>query len=221
MSAPAAGGSPVSQRAAVLTAGRDAVADGRAAPRTRTRGGEITLDNRLALNRFLAEQERRAFRMAMAATGNDADALDIVQDAMTKLARSYADRGEDEWGPLFHRILQTTIRDFYRRQKVRNAWRTWLRPRSEDDREEPLQTLPDSGADDPEQRLQQDGALDALQDALAALPLRQQQAVLLRVWEGLSVAETAAAMGISEGSVKTHYSRGVHTLRRQLGEHWP
>ena len=53
-------------------------------------------------------------------------ALDIVQDAMLKLADKYADKPAEELPMLFHRILQNTIRDHYRRQKVRSAWTTLL-----------------------------------------------------------------------------------------------
>lgn len=162
--------------------------------------------------------------MAELATGNREDALDLVQEAMMGLVKSYADRDEQDWAPLFHRILQSRINDWYRRSKVRNRFRVWLGSgATADDREavDPMQTAVDHGQPDTVSRLQQAGAVDQLQSALQALPLRQQQAFMLRCWEGLGVAETAFSMGCSEGSVKTHYSRAVHTLREQLGEHWP
>jgi RNA polymerase sigma-70 factor (ECF subfamily) len=171
------------------------------------------------VERFLAGVERRALRMAELATGNRDEALDIVQDAMLVLVRRYAGRGADDWGPLFHRILQSRIRDWYRRSRVRNRWRAWLGADDEDD--DPLAALPDPGARRPEDLLGHERAGAALEAALRALPLRQQQAFLLRAWEGLDVAATAAAMGCSQGSVKTHYSRAVHTLRNLLEDHWP
>jgi RNA polymerase sigma-70 factor (ECF subfamily) len=172
-----------------------------------------------ALDRFLAGVERRALRMAEIATGSRDEALDIVQDAMLGLAHKYGTRGEAEWGPLFHRILQSRIHDWYRRGKVRNKLFAWFS--SDDDcDDDPLDRLPDPQAARPEDALGLDRAGAALQTALRSLPLRQQQVFLLRAWEGLDVADTAAAMGCSQGSVKTHYSRAVHRLREALGDHW-
>lgn len=150
------------------------------------------------------------------ATGNADAALDIVQDAMLQLARRYADRGEREWGPLFHAILQSRIVDWHRREKVRNRLRVWFGSRDEDDDEDPLQNIADGRSPNPSQQLADKQAMAALETAIRKLPLRQQQAFLLRTWEGLDVAQTARAMGCSEGSVKTHYSRAIHALRAQL-----
>lgn len=181
---------------------------------------EDDLESRQALERFLADSERRALRMAELATGSREEALDIVQDAMLALARRYSGRDAAEWGPLFHRILQHRIRDWYRRSRVRYRWLAWLATDDDND-EDPLAALPDPQAQRPEDRLGQARAGEAIESALRRLPWRQQQAFLLRAWEGLDVAATATAMGCSEGSVKTHYSRAVHTLRTLLGEHWP
>ena len=186
---------------------------------------EPNLEQTRALDQFLAGIERRAFRMAEMATGNREDALDLVQDAMLGLCKSYADRDEQAWAPLFYRILQSRINDWHRRTKVRNRFRVWLGKRhsvnADDPLEDPVQTAPDLDQPDTVERLQQEGALRALQTALQALPIRQQQVFMLRSWEGLDVNATAYAMGCSEGSVKTHYSRAVHRLREVLGEHWP
>jgi len=186
-------------------------------------GRAETLDQSQALGRFLAGIERRAYRMAQIATGNSDDALDLVQDAMLKLAERYATRTEEEWTPLFHRILQSRIMDWHRRNKVRNRLRIWFRIGQEegDDREDPLENIPDGQTPDPARQVAIKRATLALDQALRDLPRRQQQAFLLRAWEELDVAQTASAMGCSEGSVKTHYSRAVHTLRKRLGEHWP
>ena len=162
--------------------------------------------------------------MAELATGNSEDALDLVQDAMMGLVKSYADRSEQEWQPLFYRIPQSRIRDFYRRSKVRNRFRVWLGLAGRDELDEhvdPIQTLPDSQQPDTVRKVLEGDTVEQLLDVLQALPVRQQQAFLLRAWEGLDIAETAFAMGCSEGSVKTHYSRAVHRLRDRLEEHWP
>jgi RNA polymerase sigma-70 factor (ECF subfamily) len=181
-----------------------------------------TLNGPQALDRFLAGIERRALRMARLATGSNDDALDLVQEAMCKLVQRYADRNEAEWGPLFHCILQSRIRDWYRRTKIRNRWRDWFGKAQEngDGTEDPMANVPDSQAQ-PDEELRRKRAVAALEAALRRLPLRQQQAFLLRAWEELDVAQTAAAMKCSQGSVKTHFFRAVRALRKELGEHWP
>ncbi len=166
------------------------------------------------IEQFLAQSERRAYRMAYIATGSRDDALDIVQDAMIKLVQKYASRDVEEWGPLFHRILQSHIRDWYRRSKLRNGLRSLLSWGSEGG--DPLDNLPSSKEWGPDKQLQADGAMDLLDAAIHRLPLRQQQAFLLRCWEGLNTAETAHAMSCSTGSVKTHYSRALNALRNSL-----
>lgn len=175
------------------------------------------LDTAQELEQFLAGVERRAFRMAQLATGSADDALDLVQDTMFKLARQYAARAPQEWGPLFYRILQSGIRDAYRRSRVRNRWRVWFNLGDAED--DPLLNLPDTDSPGPEQQMVNGQAMNALEDALQRLPLRQQQVFLLRVWEGLDTAQTAHAMGCTQGSVKTHYSRAVHALRTLMEEH--
>jgi RNA polymerase sigma-70 factor (ECF subfamily) len=160
--------------------------------------------------------------MAEFATGNREYALDLVQDAMLGLVKKYSDRGADEWGALFYRILQSRIRDWYRRGRVRNRLFGWLaRPAGDDADTDPLQGVADPVCNDPAGTLGSRNAIERLEQALQQLPPRQQQAFLLRSWEGLDTAATAYAMGCSEGSVKTHYSRALHSLREQLEEHWP
>ena len=180
------------------------------------------LDQTRELDKFLAEIERRAFRMAQVALRDPDDAMDAVQDAMLKLARNYAARPSAEWRPLFYRILENGIRDLQRRRSVRKRFMVWLPgPKEDPDNEaqDPMETVADGGTPVPE-RLMQDEAMQKLESSLRALPARQREAFTLRNFEGLDVAETASAMGCSEGSVKTHYSRAVHTLRAQLGEVW-
>ncbi len=174
------------------------------------------------LEKFLAEIERRAFRMAQVALHDPDDAMDAVQDAMIKLARNYAARPSSEWRPLFYRILENGIRDLQRRRSVRKRIMAWLPGTKQDPENEfqdPLDSVADASPAIPEQ-LMRDQAMQKLEVSLRALPARQREAFTLRNFEGLDVAGTAAAMGCSEGSVKTHYSRAVHTLREQLGEVW-
>jgi RNA polymerase sigma-70 factor (ECF subfamily) len=174
------------------------------------------------LNQFLASVELKAFRIAQAALRHEDDALDVVQDAMLQLARAYGDRPAEEWKPLFYRILENRIRDTQRRRMVRGRVMAWLPFRKGDEEED----LPDpieqaeSHEPSPGRKLELSEAMQALEMALQALPNRQQQAFLLRNLEGLDVAETAMAMGCSEGSVKTHYFRALQTLRARLGDFW-
>jgi len=172
-----------------------------------------------ALNQFLAGVELKAFKIAQAALRHEDDALDAVQDAMLQLARAYADRPAQEWKPLFYRILENRIRDMQRRRTVRGRVIAWLPFRGDEDDEEPdpIAQAP-SPEPQPPRRLELDQAVGALEKALGGLPRRQQQAFLLRMLEGLDVAQTAAAMGCSEGSVKTHYFRALQALRARLGE---
>ena len=172
-----------------------------------------------ALNQFLAGVELKAFKMAQAALRHEDDALDAVQDAMLQLARAYADRPAQEWKPLFYRILENRIRDMQRRRTVRGRVIAWLPFRGDegDDEPDPIAQAP-SPEPQPPRRLELDQAVAGLEKALGELPGRQRQAFLLRALEGLDVAETAAAMGCSQGSVKTHYFRALQALRAQLGE---
>jgi RNA polymerase sigma-70 factor (ECF subfamily) len=172
-----------------------------------------------ALNQFLAGVELKAFKIAQAALRHEDDALDAVQDAMLQLARAYSGRPAQEWKPLFYRILENRIRDMQRRRTVRGRVMAWFPARAddEDDDYDPIAQAA-SAEPLPLRRLELDEAVGALDEALKKLPPRQRQAFLLRSLEGLDVAETALAMGCSEGSVKTHYFRAVQALRAQLGE---
>ncbi|MEM8815331.1 MAG: RNA polymerase sigma factor [Pseudomonadota bacterium] len=189
---------------------------------SKAQNGAKTLQRQQQLNRFLAEVERRALRFAEIAIRDRDEAMDLVQDAMIKLARNYADKPEDEWAPLFYRILQNGVRDWHRRRAVRNRVMVWFgRGNSGDDRDyDPVAEAPDPAARRPEDELETDSAIAELTHAVRRLPARQREAFMLRTFEGLDVAGTATAMGISQGSVKTHYSRAVHTLRAALGDHY-
>jgi len=175
-----------------------------------------------ALNRFLASVEQRAFRMARYAVRDTDEALDIVQDSMMMLARRYADRPPSEWPPLFYRILDNRITDWHRRTRVRRRLFGVFRWRNDDgDEVDAMAQVADGRGAEPEFANQMSAAAGRLEAAVRELPNRQRQAFLLRAWEGLDVAETARAMGCSEGSVKTHYSRAVHRLREVLENDWP
>ena len=188
---------------------------------SRTNGRATSLEQNQKLDNFLASVERRALRMATIATGNPDDALDIVQDAMMKLASHYGNRDAAQWPPLFHRILQNGITDWRRRRSWSRRWRQWFGPKEDGEEDDIIDVQPDRHTPLPERELQQGETLSKLEKAIQQLPPRQQQALMLRLWEGLDVADTATAMGCSQGSVKTHYSRAVHTLREKLEGSWP
>lgn len=178
---------------------------------------------RLAVNReldqFLQSVERRAFVKARLATGSEQEALDIVQDTMLRLVKTYRNKRVEEWGPLFQRILHSRITDWYRRQAVRNRLFAWFAKPADGDGGapgEPASVLPDDNQTEPWENLSNKRLGLALQQALHALPLRQQQAFILRQWDGLNVQETARVMGCSQGSVKTHCSRAASTLKQAL-----
>ena len=159
----------------------------------------------------------------MLALRDEAAALDAVQEAMLRLATKYGERSVDEWPMLFHRILQNVARDMLRRQKVRNTWVSlWsgLSKRDGAENDDPLETL--SAADDsnrdlaPDTLVERDQMLALIETEISNLPQRQREAFLLRYWEDMDTAETAAIMGCSEGSVKTHCSRATKALATAL-----
>lgn len=167
------------------------------------------------LDEFLASVQNRAFVTAKLAVNNDDEALDLVQDAMLKLAKNYAKRAPNEWGALFQTVLQNGIRDWYRRQKVRRIL-FWFEQEDLTDADLNHNAGESAGFRQPDQTLQ-DGQLNRdIQAALKKLPLRQQQAFILRAWWEHSVEETAEIMGCSQGSVKTHYFRATKALAGML-----
>ena len=169
------------------------------------------------MEQFLASIESRAFQMARIATGCDQDALDIVQDVMLNLVQTYSHKPASDWKPLFYRILQNRITDFHCKKTLTGRIFAWIgiAPSADDD-EPSIDNLVDPHAILPEDILHNTRFSEVLISALERLPHRQQQAFLLRIWEGLSVKETAAAMECSEGSVKTHLSRAINNLKQQL-----
>lgn len=171
------------------------------------------------LGEFLASVERRAFVMARLSTREDDTALDAVQDTMLRMVRSYADRPEDQWPPLFFRILSNRLGDHHRRRGFARLLR-WRGDEPDDagDRVEAVDRLP-SDIPAPDEALDAFEVGTALRRALDELPERQRQVFLLRRWQGMSVEETASALGISGGSVKTHLSRATSALRGHLREY--
>lgn len=182
--------------------------------------GAMHRDRAVELDAFLAAIERRALVMSELATKDREEALDLVQDAMLAFARRYAAKPPGDWKPLFYRVLENKIRDWYRRRQARGRWLTRLPTHQPTGAtEDPIQAYPDPTARLPEDLVTQDAAMQTLLGAVGELPQRQRQAVLLRLWEGLDVAATATAMGCSAGSVKTHLSRGLASLRECLGDY--
>lgn len=181
------------------------------------------LATRTELSDFLASVERRAYKQALFAVRDDEAALDIVQDAMLRLAEKYGAKPAAELPLLFQRILQNAIRDYFRRRKVRSFWTTLLSAlggKREDDDSDPLETLEaevgPTHEKSPHEQLEQSQILEIIEKEIRKLPARQREAFLLRYWEEFDVAETAAVMGCSEGSVKTHCSRAAHALATAL-----
>jgi RNA polymerase sigma-70 factor, ECF subfamily len=175
------------------------------------------------LSDFLEDVERRAFKQALYAVRKEEAALDVVQDAMIKLASSYGDRPPAELPLLFQRILQNTIRDYFRREKVRNVWVSLFSSigRGDDNTEEYdlLETyVPEdaSAAGSSADKVERAQVLALIEAEIQKLPGRQREAFLMRYWQELDIAETATIMGCSEGSVKTHCSRATHALARAL-----
>jgi RNA polymerase sigma-70 factor (ECF subfamily) len=184
---------------------------------------ENPLATRKEMSDFLASVERRAFKQAVFAVHEDESALDIVQDAMMRLAEKYADKPPAELPMLFQRILQNAIRDHFRRQKVRSTWTMLLDSMGlggEDGDADPLEAMEIEDLANvpasPEAQLSQSQLMASIEDAVKALPGRQREAFMLRYWEELDVSETAKVMGCSEGSVKTHCSRATHALAKVL-----
>jgi RNA polymerase sigma factor (sigma-70 family) len=176
------------------------------------------------LSDFLQSVERRAFKQAMYNVRKDEAALDIVQDAMIKLAENYGDKPASEFPLLFQRILQNTIHDYFRREKVRNTWVSLFSsiagPAEENENFDPLESYAaeegTAGAESSADKIERIQTLELIDQEVQKLPARQREAFLMRYWHDMDVAETAAAMGCSEGSVKTHCSRATHTLAQAL-----
>ena len=174
------------------------------------------------MEQFLKYIERRAFHMARLNTGDTDVALDVVQDAMYKLVQKYSEKTAKEWKPLFYQILSSKLTDYYRRKSVRDKVLIWAKPLSQDDQKTPIDLTVNASApnsETPHEMHMRNQRIAKLDQSVKQLPHRQRQAFMLRCWEGLSTIDTALAMGCSQGSVKTHYSRAMHSLREMLEDY--
>ncbi len=176
---------------------------------------KVTQDQRRELADFYRQIEQRAYRMAEIETRNSSEALDLVQDAMESLMNKYLSRPPSEWRPLFYRILQNKIKDWHRRGRFRSLFQS---AHSEEYDMNMVEANVSSSQATPEEQLSGDLSMKKLQTALNLLSVRQRQTFLLRVWEGFNENETAKIMKCSKGSVKTHLSRAMQSLKTQLEE---
>jgi RNA polymerase sigma-70 factor (ECF subfamily) len=190
---------------------RDAFASGsRESPRK--------VESNRELESFLRGVATRAFRIARLSLRDDADAFDAVQEAMIRLARRYGDRPADEWTPLFYAILRNCVNDELRGRRSRGSLLQWVMRLGGTDSTDGEVAGMSQAPLQPAREFESEQRLRELDLAIRRLPARQREAFLLRNVEELDVSATARAMGCSEGSVKTHYSRAVHALRDLLGE---
>lgn len=192
-------------------------------PTSRPFEGKNLLATEQELSDFLKSVEKRAFKRSVYHVRNEESALDIVQDSMMKLAEHYGHKTAAELPMLFQRILSNCTLDWFRRQKTRNALFSNLsdfESDGEDGEFDLLETLDvqehSTRTENPETSSLRAQTLHAIEIEIQELPARQREAFLMRYWEELDVAETAAAMGCSEGSVKTHCSRAVQALGKAL-----
>lgn len=178
---------------------------------------QLDEQHRRQLDEFFKQQQTQAFKMAYVLTHNKDDALELVQDSMLRLVQNYASKPPEQWKLLFYRILQNCIRDFHRRLAIRKLFGVFSSPHKDSEDEQHHQAA-DKERNNPQQQLEQSSELKLIMCALNTLPLRQQQTFLLRAWQEFSVSETADTLSISQGSVKTHYSRALARLRDLLGD---
>lgn len=168
----------------------------------------------LALEQFLAGAERRAYQSALLTTRREADALDLVQDAMLQLVQHYRTHTAEEWPKLFQRILQHKIVDWVRARQRQQGLYSQLD--SDETEADPWEQIMDPRDINPAAILMAQQDVQRVLNALEVLPLRQRQCFLLRAWEGFDTESTALALGISTGSVKTHYARALDKLNTAL-----
>lgn len=165
--------------------------------------------------------EQRAYRIALIALADHDEALDVVQDSMIRLVHSYQHRPPEEWRTLFFTILHNRITDSHRKNTLRQRLFGWFeRSLDKEDEGSPLDNVSGHASLQPSQQLSTAHAMTALEQVVHTLPLRQQQAFMLRMVEELDTRATAAVMGCSSGSVKTHLSRALAALKDKLEDHY-
>ncbi len=166
---------------------------------------------------FMQDVTGRALVMMENATqGHNGIAMDLVQEAFISLHKSYADKSTEEWYPLFYTILNNKLQDWRRKEARRASPFSLFRKIDLDADDEEAMEIVDESTPNPLQFLDQDVTIEEIQDAISELPVRQQQAFMLRAWEGFDTQTTASIMNCSEGSVKTHYHRAIQGLRTAL-----
>ena len=178
------------------------------------------VSDRVALDRFCAEVRPRATRMALIELRDAAMAGDVVQDSLLKLVSNYQDRPDEEWAPLFYSILRNRITDMHRKRKVERIFDFFFSSDEEEDQPPSWEAVADTALG-PEAEVANVQLAGRIADAIAALSPRQREAFLLREMEGLSIVDTAMAMKVSEGSVKTHHMRALTRLRELLESDHP
>lgn len=186
-------------------------------------GRNMTTSSRqtpLGINQWLKDIGRRALVMAELATNFHHHSQDIVQDSLLAFIKHYSDKPPEQWTPLFYGILRNQITDWKRQQARRSKWLAWFSSIKIDDEDEinPFEQIANDYEDNPAQLLANASDINVVQQVLSGLPERQQQAFLLRAWEGLDIQSTAQIMACSESSVKTHYSRALAALRGALNK---
>lgn len=169
------------------------------------------------LKNFMQDVTGRALVMMESATqGQHGIAMDLVQEAFISLHKSYAEKSTEEWYPLFYTILNNKLQDWRRKEARRNQPFSFFKKVSLDDEEVEFDNLVDESTPSPLEFLDQAVTAEQIQEAIAKLPVRQQQAFMLRAWEGFDTQTTAQIMNCTEGSVKTHYHRAIQGLRASL-----
>lgn len=185
----------------------------------RTQGEETDLP--VTLDGFLADVEQRAYRIALVALSDHDEALDVVQDAMIRLVNKYAHRPAEEWRTLFFTILHNRITDSHRKNTLRHRLFGWFdRVVDKESDSDPLERLSGQANLQPQEQLATSNTMSQLEMAVHELPLRQQQAFMMRMIEGLDTRTTAEVMGCSTGSVKTHLSRALAVLKEKLEDYY-
>ncbi|WP_312307532.1 RNA polymerase sigma factor [Acinetobacter variabilis] len=169
------------------------------------------------LKNFMQDVTGRALVMMESATQRQHGiAMDLVQEAFISLHKSYAEKSTEEWYPLFYTILNNKLQDWRRKEARRNQPFSFFKKVSLDDDEVEFDNLVDESTPSPLEFLDQAVTAEEIQEAIAKLPVRQQQAFMLRAWEGFDTQTTAQIMNCTEGSVKTHYHRAIQGLRASL-----